>query len=235
LRFAVGDRSPNLRCYLFVEVDRPTTDGLVPAHGASYISFILLSLLVDRPEVRTQLSARSPFDAKALIGEARARQRRRRAWSLAAIVAALAAAGIGYAIARSGSANGPGGGSSTQPGVVALSDALARQQPVIGIACPDPNITTCGRIGVAVWLQRPATSASATLAGVSLRLHPGGLGGRGRAYWEGYVHLSRQQLRLPVTWAGEKPVRFMALRLRVNYPNRVAVGSIRVRLRPGWG
>src|SRR5438876_9941970 len=88
----------------------------------------------------------------------------------------------------------------------ALSLGLS-QEPMIGVACPGPNVTTCGRIGIAVWLTRPATTVSAELAGVRVRLHAGGLGGQRPKYWEGYIHLSRARLRLPVHWYGTKPVR----------------------------
>jgi hypothetical protein len=92
--------------------------------------------------------------------------------------------------------------------------ALGRcQAPMIAVACPDPNVTTCSRIGIAV-LTRPATSVNAELAGAGVRLKAGGLGGRAPTYWEGYVHIDPARLGLPV---------------------RVASGAVRLQLRPGWG
>ena len=118
---------------------------------------------------------------------------------------------------------------------LAASLGLA-QPPMIGVACPrQPNLTTCGRIGIAVWLTHRATSATADLAGAHVRLHAGGFGGRGPKYWEGYVHLSRQRLGLPTRWYGTKPVKFLRLHLEIHYPTRVASVTIRLQLRPGWG
>jgi hypothetical protein len=116
-----------------------------------------------------------------------------------------------------------------------LSLGLARE-PVAGVACPQPNVTTCGRIGVAIWLTRPATTVEAELAGVPVRLHPKAnlatLEKRG--YWEGYVHISPSRLRLPVYWEGN-PARFVKLQVTIRYPTRVATGTVRLQLRPGWG
>jgi hypothetical protein len=118
--------------------------------------------------------------------------------------------------------------------LAALSLGLS-QEPMIGVACPGPNLTTCGRIGIAVWLTRPAASVSAQLAGARVRLHAGGFGGQGPTYWEGYVHISRERLRLPVYWEGAKPVRILTLHLTIRYPVRVATGTVRLQPRPGWG
>ena len=118
---------------------------------------------------------------------------------------------------------------------VSLSLGLARA-PYVGIACPgQPNVTTCGRVGVAVWLKQPALAVSAALAGSPLRLHAGGFGGQGPRYWEGYVRLSQQQLRLPRQWAGTGPVRVLTLKLTIRYRKRTESGAVRVQLRPGWG
>jgi hypothetical protein len=107
---------------------------------------------------------------------------------------------------------------------------------MIGVACPrQPNITTCGRIGIAVWLKRPAIAAIADLAGAHIRLHAGGFGGKRPTYWEGYVRRSRQQLGLPVQWYGTKPVKFLRLHLVIRYTARVAKVTVRLQLRPGWG
>jgi hypothetical protein len=105
----------------------------------------------------------------------------------------------------------------------------------VGIACPGPNVTTCGRVGISVTLKRPALGADAILGGKRIRLHQGGLAGRGPRVWEGYVHLNRARLRLPRYWYGTKPVRFFVLRLTIRYAGGAERGSVRVQLRPGWG
>lgn len=110
------------------------------------------------------------------------------------------------------------------------------QQPWMGVACSgQPNITTCGRVGIGVWLRHPAASVNATVAGVHVKLHPGGFGGPGPTYWEGYPHLNLHRLGLPRSWAGERPIKILKLRLTVRYPHRVATGTITVQLRAGWG
>jgi hypothetical protein len=112
--------------------------------------------------------------------------------------------------------------------------ALA-QPPLVGVACPTPNVTTCGRLGIAVWLERPARGATAELAGARVRLHAGGLGGRGPTYWEGYVRIDPKRLGLPPRWYGSAPARTLVVRLAIRYPRGTARGAVRVRVRPGWG
>jgi hypothetical protein len=116
-----------------------------------------------------------------------------------------------------------------------LSLGLARE-PVVGVACSQPNVTTCGRIGVAIWLTRPATTVRAELAGVPVRLRPRVNGATldKRGYWEGFVHIAPARLRLPTYWEGN-PARFVKLHLTIRYPTRVATGTVRLQLRPGWG
>ena len=118
--------------------------------------------------------------------------------------------------------------------VVAFGLGLSRS-PMIGIACHQASVTTCGRVGIAVWLRRPARGAVAVLAGQRVVLHAGGLGGVGPTYWEGYAHLNRSTLHLPTAWEGDRPVRFLRLRLAITYAGGVASGALRLQLRPGWG
>ena len=109
--------------------------------------------------------------------------------------------------------------------VLAALPLRLSEPPMIGAR--QPNITTCGRIGIAVWLKRPAIAAIADLAGAHIRLHAGGFGGKRPTYWEGYVRRSRQQLGLPV--------KFLRLHLVIRYTARVAKVTVRLQLRPGWG
>ena len=119
--------------------------------------------------------------------------------------------------------------------IAAVSLGLA-QPPHLGVDCPyTANLTTCGRIGIAVWLKRPALSVDAELLGSRVRMHAGGLGGKGPKYWEGYVHIARHRLGLPARWYGNKPVKFLLLRLNIRYPAASATGSVRIQLLPGWG
>ena len=148
---------------------------------------------------------------------------------LAGLVVASAASYGGYrAVAGSGSG-------ATKSARLPLSSVLATQAPMIGIACPVGNRTTCGRVGIAVWLIRPASSVTATISGTHLRLHAGGFGGLGPAYWEGYTHLASATLNLPAYWEGSKPTRYLPVHLTINSGTEQATGSLNLMLRPGWG
>jgi hypothetical protein len=117
----------------------------------------------------------------------------------------------------------------------AVSLGLA-QPPSLGVACPNAgNMTTCGRIGISITLQRPALGANAELVGKNVRLHQGGFAGRGPRVWEGYIHIDRHRLGLPTWWDGSRPVRYLVLHLRIHYATHTAEGAVRVQLRPGWG
>ena len=120
--------------------------------------------------------------------------------------------------------------------LVAAGSLGLAQPPSMGVACPgQPNVTTCGRVGIGVWLRHPATGVEATVAGVRVKLHAGGFGGTGPTYWEGYPHLDLPRLGLPRVWLGDRPVEVLKLRLVVRYPHRVAADTVGVRLRSGWG
>jgi hypothetical protein len=119
---------------------------------------------------------------------------------------------------------------------IAATAALGlAQPPYLGIACGGPNMTTCGRVGVAVWLVRPALHVSATLAGVPVRMHAGGLGGRGPTYWEGYVTFRPGRLGLPPRWYGSNPAKWLLLRLTISRADGTARGAVRSFLHAGWG
>lgn len=117
--------------------------------------------------------------------------------------------------------------------LTALSLGLGlSRDPYVGVACHGPNNTTCGRVGIAVWVTRSdATRVDATVAGSHVRLTPPKTAG---SYWVGFVHLPLQRMGLPASWYGTPPKR-ITLRLRIRYPSGWRVGTLRVQLRPGWG
>ena len=120
--------------------------------------------------------------------------------------------------------------------LVALFSAVSlglAQPPRLGVTCG--NVTTCGRIGISITLKRAALGAEAELVGRKVRLHEGGLAGRGPTVWQGYVHIDRHRLGLPAWWDGSKPVRYLVLHLKIHYPTGTAKGAVRVQLLPGWG
>jgi hypothetical protein len=106
------------------------------------------------------------------------------------------------------------------------------QPPYLGIACPGPNTTTCGRVGIAVWLRGPARRVDATIAGVTVRLHDDGLAGQ---YWTGYATLPLGRLGLPPHWYGSKPTKWLLLRLAIRRANGTARGAVRAFLHAGFG
>lgn len=106
------------------------------------------------------------------------------------------------------------------------------RDPYIGVACSQANSTTCGRVGIAVWLaRRHAIRVDATLAGARVRLSPPKtIGG----FWVGYVHLPLQTMGVPKSWYGT-PEKRLTLMLRIHYASGWRTGTLRVPLRPGWG
>ncbi len=96
-----------------------------------------------------------------VINRARARRRRRvAAWGIST-VAALTAASIGAAVLAGG-----GGGARSER---VSPDVLLSQPPDMGITCGTPH---CDRIGLSVWLRRPARSVCAVVDGQHIALSP---------------------------------------------------------------
>jgi hypothetical protein len=111
------------------------------------------------------------------------------------------------------------------------------QPPYLGVKCSGPytNWTGCGRVGIAVWVKRGASSIEAQLVGSTVRLDAPPRTARGRDYWQGFVHLDLRRLGLPDQWFGTEPYKVLDLRLTVKYGSRLERGMVRVTLHPGWG
>jgi hypothetical protein len=61
---------------------------------------------------------------------------------------------------------------------------LLSRAPYVGVSCRRANSIACDRVGVAVWLKRPAVGVTATIAGQTLQLRPP----RSReGWWEGFL------------------------------------------------
>ena len=113
---------------------------------------------------------------------------------------------------------------------------LLSRAPEVGVACPQANSIACDRVGLAVWLRRPAAGVTATIDGRSLRLRrperrdgwyegylqPAGLlhgalrvtPDRGRYYWQG-SHPKDAQVRVTIRrddGSVERATRVVALR-----------------------
>ena len=121
--------------------------------------------------------------------------------------------------------------------------ALLARFPELGVACPQPNSLACDRIGVGVWLERPAVGVRVAIAGRAVSLHAGGFGGRAPKYWEGYPQpagllagpLKVTPDRGRYFWAGSH-AKYARLVITVYRTRQPAVTTTRiVQLGPGWG
>lgn len=116
----------------------------------------------------------------------------------------------------------------------------------MGVSCHKPNSIACDRIGLTVWLARPAT-VTARIAGVPLRLndptwsyvtYQSGV----RLYvYAGFLHPAGLVTRLHVvpvgaaTWLGANATSPL-VRFRVDYRRGdVVIGQEHVLLHAGWG
>jgi hypothetical protein len=128
------------------------------------------------------------------------------------------------------------------------SSLSLRLPPYLGVACPGPNSLACDRVGLAVWLVRPAARVTASVAGLPVHMRiPAGfrptpyLGPRG-GYWEGFLQpagLKAGPLRVqpeggPLTWYGRPPVE-TSVRITAHYRDGSATTVVRAELHPGWG
>lgn len=143
---------------------------------------------------------------------------------------------------------------------VASTNVLARS-PYLGVRCPIANSIACDRVGLAVWLKRPAVSVTATVAGARLNLDWFGderrIHGVPRRDFDGYLRpagiVSRLHVR-PVEgtevltvnghtrlvnshqmWFGAGNAQAL-VRLTIRYPDgRTRTTQLRVGLAAGWG
>jgi len=112
-------------------------------------------------------------------------------------------------------------------GTASTVPELART-PYLGLAC-QAAAATCNRIGLAVWVMRPATGVSAVLMGQRVRLrtsHSGTGAYRYRRYWTAFTH---------VVSARAEPGRCVRVRIRVNQAGTVMFFTRQVYFSAGWG
>lgn len=107
-----------------------------------------------------------------VIKEARRRQRRRRLAIALALLAALLTSTIVFGAGGSVNPTGPLPHSRAGPraGPFTSPAKVFTQDPYMGVACHIPNSIACDRVGLAVWLRRPAI-VTATIAGARLKLN----------------------------------------------------------------
>ena len=114
--------------------------------------------------------------------------------------------------------------------------------PYLGVSCPFANSTACDRVGLAVWLRRPARSVEATIGQRRFSLDDpkwsGPANGGLRKMFVGFLQpagLRLGALQVPLKWAGSPPVA-TNVRIVVTYADgaRRAV-TTKVALSGGWG
>ncbi len=104
-----------------------------------------------------------------LISEAWQEHRRRRVRLLIAAAAFVAGAAVIWG-ATGGPGSGAGGGGSSGSLVARPSAVLARS-PYMGVAICHPSSTSGYRVGLAIWLKRPARLVIASAAGARASLN----------------------------------------------------------------
>jgi hypothetical protein len=196
--------------------------------------------------------------AAGVIERARHRQRQRRLrLSLALVLVIATAALVANSLRGAQHTANMNGSPVSGPPLVAPASVLS-QTPYMGVACPQPNAIACDRVGLAIWLKRPAVSVNATIAGQPLKLDWFGdehrsPSGKPRTEFDGYLQPAALTTRLHVkptegpsvdpvcgcrigpTWlGGNSPAPIV--RLQIEYPNHTRVRTqLRVGLAAGWG
>lgn len=186
-------------------------------------------------------------ELQALIEEARQRARRRRWGYLALAATALSVGGALYfGVVRDGGE--PAGSSSVAPPValtVSPQKVLPRD-PYMGLACPTPNSFACDRVGVAVYLRRPAAEVRAAIGGRRFDLNvPDGWVGKRKTFFTGLLQPAGLQEDGPLkVTADDGPDRYIGGDTGVVAPVRleiiardgeVTITEIDVRLMGGYG
>jgi hypothetical protein len=124
---------------------------------------------------------------------------------------------------------------------------LLTRTPYLGVACPVPDSIGCDRVGLAVWLTRPARSVSALIGGRRFALdddHWSGPARHGlRRMLAGFLHpagLTRGPLRVVPDGPGGRWADGHPVSARVELAIRYGDGTharirLRLRLHAGWG
>jgi hypothetical protein len=175
------------------------------------------------------------------VKQARRRHRRRALASIVAIVAAGAGAGLAFTTVHAPS--------PVRPGATLAPAAVLAQAPDVGMACLGPG--ACDRVGVAIWLRRPARSVSASVAGHAVSLDVAAAMpfqpsvAAKREMFVGYFRWADLVgVRIffaagpPSSWSARTPAAWPTPRIaiRIDYGRRgVAVTELRVPLQEGWG
>ena len=134
----------------------------------------------------------------------------------------------------------------------AASPLVLPRQPYLGVACSTANSIACDRVGVAVWLSKPAARLTVTVAGRPIVMRaatttctPRQTRRRIRCGTDfvGYLHpagLLHGPRRINTHgnndyWASSE-VAWAPVKITAHYPNgSSATVTVRPTLNPGWG
>jgi hypothetical protein len=132
------------------------------------------------------------------------------------------------------------------------------KDPYLGVSCQLPNSIACDRVGLSVWLRRPAYAVSAAIAGAPLELNDPQWSGTERpgrrTVFAGFLQPAGITTRLHVipdpgakTWmahpgsttssmSGAAPIPTPKVRVRIDYGHgRIVFTELNVLLSAGWG
>lgn len=124
---------------------------------------------------------------------------------------------------------------------------LQTRPPYLGVVCSPASSFACDRVGLMIWLRKPALQVVAKVAGRRVVL--------GDPRWSGPLKAGRRRrfagflqpaglidgpLRIPAqdggtTWTGDPPVTAKVLILVTYEAGSTSSAAMRVRLSPGWG
>jgi hypothetical protein len=171
----------------------------------------------------SEAAIRRPRLLAGVIDDARGRHRRR----LLRVAAIAACAGAAAGAALAPASRTPTGNALRH---VAPSAVLARS-PSMGVAC---HLGSCDRVGLLVWLRRPAESVSATIAGRPLTLESPNADSLTFVGYLRYALVTHLPLAAWDWSPGLYPQPAVVLRIDGD-GGHVLVTQLRVPLEPGWG
>ena len=204
-----------------------------------------MSVQMTRPAPVLDVPGASPNTDAGVIKEAKRRRRRRRA-VLAAVIAP-AALGAWLALFGQHRSELPRPHlRATAPTVLALDpNTLFSQSPYMGVACRIPSWIGCDRIGLTIWLRRPALAITANIDGRSFQLNNPIWSGPEHAglhtRFAGFLQPAGITSTMGVTtqpgahWSGANaPDPFVSL-LITEPDQRTIQATVNVPLMAGWG
>jgi hypothetical protein len=202
---------------------------------------------------------RSRTALRAIIEEARRRARKRRLRYAALATTLLLALGIVLTLNHGASRVSE----LARPGPAGLAPGAhlsLKRDPYIGVSCRTPNSIACDRVGLAVWLRRPAARLTATIDGRTVAM--GRPCGSARhyepcsqycrvvardqpcgTYFEGFLRpagllngpLKVRPDRGRYYWVGRHETVGL-VRIIATFPNgKTAMVKLRIPVRAGWG